>query len=206
MSAEEYGFLAVANGELEIDADGHCWRVAARRGLRSGGTRVVPCPRRLAEWMGSAGYYITHVMYDWKQWTIQVHRLVWRVVVGPIPDDMQINHKNGVKTDNRPSNLEVVTPRQNTSHAYATGLATVREEHPDTRTVSSEVVREIRDLYATGQYTLAQLGQRFQVSQGYAGELVRGERRRFQGGPTSLDNRRPIVHRDAATGRIRRST
>lgn len=53
-----------------------------------------------------------------------VHRIVWESVHGPIPDGLQINHINGIKTDNRINNLELVTPSENLSHAYRTGLTT----------------------------------------------------------------------------------
>lgn len=52
----------------------------------------------------------------------EIHRIIWEHTRGPIPDGMQINHKNGVKTDNRIQNLELVTPSQNTLHAYKMGL------------------------------------------------------------------------------------
>lgn len=47
---------------------------------------------------------------------IYVHRIVWESINGKIPEKMQINHKNGIKTDNRIENLEVVTSKQNNLH------------------------------------------------------------------------------------------
>lgn len=58
-----------------------------------------------------------------------VHRLVWEYVHGPIPRDMQINHINGIKHDNRIENLELVTASENTKHAYRMGLARADGEH-----------------------------------------------------------------------------
>lgn len=52
----------------------------------------------------------------------QAHRLVWEAVHGPIPDGLQINHINGIKSDNRISNLEVVSASENAKHSYRTGL------------------------------------------------------------------------------------
>jgi len=52
-----------------------------------------------------------------------VHQLVYESFKGMVPKGLQINHKNGNKTDNRLDNLEVVTQRENTKHAYETGLA-----------------------------------------------------------------------------------
>lgn len=50
------------------------------------------------------------------------HRMIYEYVNGPIPDGLVINHKNGIKTDNRICNLEAVTPKENVHHAIRTGL------------------------------------------------------------------------------------
>ena len=70
---------------------------------------------------GGRGY--VHVRTHGGAYIGMAHRMIWESVHGPIPDGMQINHKNGIKHDNRICNLEVVTPSENTKHAYATGLA-----------------------------------------------------------------------------------
>lgn len=46
-----------------------------------------------------------------QQW--KVHRLIWTVVNGEIPDGMQINHLDERKDNNCISNLNLMTPKEN---------------------------------------------------------------------------------------------
>ena len=45
-----------------------------------------------------------------------VHRLVWEAFNGHIPEGYEVNHINEVKTDNRLSNLSLVTHRENLNY------------------------------------------------------------------------------------------
>lgn len=56
-------------------------------------------------------------MLGGKRRSALAHRLVWRHFNGRIPDGLTVNHRNGVKDDNRPSNLELATYVDQMYHA-----------------------------------------------------------------------------------------
>jgi len=119
LNREDEAYRAIEMGELAIDFEGRIWRVAARRWDRwTQQTRSIPCEARRAE--KSAGEYLqVRVMIDGVRAHALAHRMVWRHFFGQIPPGMLVNHRNGAKTDNRPANLELVTPSENTTHAIA---------------------------------------------------------------------------------------
>ena len=55
----------------------------------------------------------------------KIHRLVMEHFVGP--SELTVNHKDGDKQNNDLSNLEYLTIKENTIHAYETGLNPTKE-------------------------------------------------------------------------------
>lgn len=74
------------------------------------------------------GYNILKLYRDGKPYTRQVHRLVAMAFIGDV-EGLEVNHKDGNKTNNNVENLELVSRSENIKHAYASGLIT--EHHPD---------------------------------------------------------------------------
>ena len=67
------------------------------------------------------GYYLVILSKDCKRKTIKIHVLVAMAFLGHVPDGttkIVPDHKNDIITDNRASNLELITHRQNIQKAY----------------------------------------------------------------------------------------
>lgn len=101
------------------------------------------------------------------------HRVVWMAANGPIPDGLEINHRNGIKTDNRLANLELVTRSENMRHACALGLKSNAGERHPTAKLTWAAVREIRSRHASG-VAKADLARRFGVHRRTINDIVLG--------------------------------
>jgi hypothetical protein len=68
------------------------------------------------------GYYMATLAKNKKNTPISIHRLVCFAFIPNVQNLPQVNHKNGIKTDNRVENLEWCTSSFNNKHAHSTGL------------------------------------------------------------------------------------
>lgn len=68
------------------------------------------------------GYYIVSLYRDGKPHTKKVHRLVAEAFNNIEHKGLEVNHKDGNKSNNSIDNLEWCTGSENILHAYASGL------------------------------------------------------------------------------------
>ena len=100
-----------------------------------------------------------------------VHTLVLSAFIGPRPHGYVANHIDSNRKNNRVSNLEWVTPRQNNLHAVQSGKHHIGAQHPDAK-LTEQQVREIRQQAGEG-VSFAALGRQYGVDYTNISQIVR---------------------------------
>jgi len=159
--------IAGHEGRYSVTADGRVWshpKTFGRGGPRPG--------RWLSAGVNSRGYLCVRLFRDGAGHSACVHALVAAAFVSTptSPKRLEVNHINGVKTDNRVENLEWVTRAANVQHAHRIGLHPVRPS--PLRLLTTEQARSIREMQRAGvmQKTLA---AQFGVSKHVINDIVR---------------------------------
>lgn len=112
------------------------------------------------------GYVRVQLRINNKPRAIYVHRLVSMAFIPNTEGKPFVNHINGIKTDNRVSNLEWCTFQENMDHAWKIGLRDnilpTGENHHMAK-LNWDKVKEIRDKYIPGVYGCRKLGREYNV-------------------------------------------
>lgn len=125
MHIEQWLPVAGYEGRYEVSSAGRLRAMPfQQRYLLRNGTPAfrMTKQRSLAHQGINSGYRIAHLHLDKKRTALLVHRLVAAAFCPGYFDGADVNHRNGVKVDNRADNLEWVTRTKNHLHAVSLGL------------------------------------------------------------------------------------
>jgi hypothetical protein len=111
-----------------------------------------------------SGYLRTMLKNDSGKYdTIKVHRIVVSAFIG-LKDGLEVNHKDGVKTNNNIDNLELVTHQENMKHAFKNKLQdNLGSKNPFSKLNEKKVI-EIRSKFKKHVYTRQMLATEYNVT------------------------------------------
>jgi DNA-binding transcriptional regulator YiaG len=112
------------------------------------------------------GYNVSALYLNGSRKDLKVHRLVALSFLDNPKNKSQVNHKNGIKSDNRLINLEWCNQSENTIHSYKNGLQKMK--------LSEKEVLEIR---SNCVLTQKDLSKKYNISKSMVGFIKLGKRR-----------------------------
>jgi hypothetical protein len=158
-------------GLYSVTSDGRVWSHPKGTNSKNG---------RWLSLDNSGRYPVVGLMKDGQKKRHLVHRLVAQAFIAN-PDSLpQVNHINGIRTDNSVGNLEWCNGSQNRIHAWDTGLQVATEDHKASarkagfgrRLFSMEQAKDIRSAYSFGEMNQYELADHYNTSQAVINGIV----------------------------------
>lgn len=165
ITRDELCAIAIGNGFIKVNPE--TGEVFGTRGP-GGVKRDAPVQLKGCECNGYKVYSL-HAGGVKKQ--VRAHRLVWISQYGMIPEGMVVDHINNDKMDNRISNLQLLTPEQNSTKAKEDGLYLVGDDSPSSK-IKSQDKQAIYFLYWYTGKTQKQVGEMFGISESRVQQIV----------------------------------
>ena len=109
-----------------------------------------------------------------KQKTLLAHRVVAQAWISNPLNKKNVNHINGIKTDNRVSNLEWSTDSENVRHALSTGLINVRKgEQVYFSKFTNAQALYIKTAFTVGDLSIRELSDMFELPYRTVADIAR---------------------------------
>lgn len=129
-----------------------------------GGRFIAPIPQRILQGSLGRGYRQLSLRKDGRKHCFKIHALVLTIFIGPRPPGMECCHNDGVRINNRLTNLRWDTCKNNHRDQVSHGTNPSGERSSLSKLTETQVV-EIRELYIQG-YSYQKLSEMFLVTKG----------------------------------------
>jgi len=137
-------------------------------------TGVHTYPGRIVKQTQNRKGYRRVTLHKNKHHTLLVHSLVAKAFIGTKPNGMEINHIDGIKNNNMVTNLEYVTPKENSRHALKLGLMKpLHGEKNGNHKLTAQDVTKIKQLLRQG-IRPTRIAEQFNVWIGTIGHISAG--------------------------------
>ncbi len=122
--------------------------------------------------ISTTGYEIIDLQWNGNCEKQYIHRLVAELYIDNLENKTQVNHINGVTTDNNLNNLEWVTPQENILHALR--VLGRKEKYYNFRPkLNKEEIQEIKEKYKKFDFSQKTLSEKFNISRHEIGFIIK---------------------------------